>query len=50
MPLAPYMQYGLLTSRHAMLKRQGYAKLGDFGFAKQLDDGGRTYTFCGTPG
>jgi serine/threonine protein kinase len=31
---------------------QGYAKLGDFGFAKQLDTaaGGRTYTFCGTPG
>jgi serine/threonine protein kinase len=31
---------------------QGYAKLGDFGFAKQLDAaaGGRTYTFCGTPG
>lgn len=29
---------------------QGYAKLGDFGFAKQIDVGGRTYTFCGTPG
>lgn len=29
---------------------QGYTKLGDFGFAKQLDSGGRTYTFCGTPG
>ncbi len=25
-------------------------KLGDFGFAKQVDLGGRTYTFCGTPG
>lgn len=23
---------------------------GDFGFAKVLDNGGRTYTFCGTPG
>jgi serine/threonine protein kinase len=29
---------------------QGYAKLGDFGFAKQIDPAGRTYTFCGTPG
>lgn len=29
---------------------QGYAKLGDFGFAKQIDTSGRTYTFCGTPG
>ena len=29
---------------------QGYAKLGDFGFAKQIEVGGRTYTFCGTPG
>lgn len=29
---------------------QGYAKLGDFGFAKQIDNTGRTYTFCGTPG
>ena len=24
--------------------------MGDFGFAKQLEVGGRTYTFCGTPG
>lgn len=29
---------------------QGFAKLGDFGFAKQIDSTGRTYTFCGTPG
>lgn len=32
------------------LLSQGYAKLGDFGFAKQIDTSGRTYTFCGTPG
>lgn len=32
------------------LPSQGYAKLGDFGFAKQVDAMGRTYTFCGTPG
>ncbi len=27
-----------------------YAKLGDFGFAKYVEYGARTYTFCGTPG
>ncbi len=27
-----------------------YAKLGDFGFAKFVEYGARTYTFCGTPG
>ncbi len=27
-----------------------YTKLGDFGFAKVLENGNRTYTFCGTPG
>jgi cGMP-dependent protein kinase 2 len=29
---------------------QGYVKLGDFGFAKLLENSNRTYTFCGTPG
>jgi serine/threonine protein kinase len=32
-----------------LIDSAGYAKLGDFGFAKQLVNG-RTYTFCGTPG
>ncbi len=27
-----------------------YAKLGDFGFAKYVEYGSRTFTFCGTPG
>jgi cGMP-dependent protein kinase 2 len=27
-----------------------HIKLGDFGFAKSLENGNRTYTFCGTPG
>ena len=27
-----------------------FTKLGDFGFAKVLENGTRTYTFCGTPG
>lgn len=40
----------LLTCFHCCDPAQGYAKLGDFGFAKQVDTMGRTYTFCGTPG
>lgn len=32
------------------LHPKGYIKLGDFGFAKVLENGNRTYTFCGTPG
>jgi hypothetical protein len=39
-----------LYTTHACCCLQGYAKLGDFGFAKQVDAMGRTYTFCGTPG
>jgi hypothetical protein len=40
-----------LQHSHNFLPRlQGFAKLGDFGFAKQIDVTGRTFTFCGTPG
>ncbi len=35
---------------HGRFNTQGYAKLGDFGFAKVVEPGTRTYTFCGTPG
>ncbi|PIC36328.1 hypothetical protein B9Z55_015372 [Caenorhabditis nigoni] len=31
-----------------LLDRNGWPKLVDFGFAKKLRNGGRTWTFCGT--
>merc|ERR1712146_514254 len=38
-----------LKPENLLLTVQGYSKLTDFGFAKVVEPGARTYTLCGTP-
>jgi serine/threonine protein kinase len=38
-----------LKTENLLFMRSGYLKLADFGFAKQLRPGKRTFTCCGTP-
>ena len=38
-----------LQPENLLFDSQGYVKVVDFGFAKQIGFGRKTWTFCGTP-
>lgn len=38
-----------LKPENLLIDTNGYLKIADFGFAKKLSPGSKTYTLCGTP-
>ena len=38
-----------LKPENLLIDTQGFLKITDFGFAKKIAAGGKTYTLCGTP-
>lgn len=42
--------YRDLKPENILIDKRGYAKLADFGMSMVLEEGSRTFTFCGTPG
>jgi serine/threonine protein kinase len=44
-----HVAYRDLKPENLLINRDGYLKVTDFGFAKEVPDDKRTYTVCGTP-